>query len=186
MSPLATMWESDEKQDVIVVLICDASGHGTHCAGVIAGSGYGFASNRCELYVGKVLSDRSNKGSPHSLLEGMKWARDKDCEIISLSVGSGYFNPEVHRVIQKLTLKNVIIVAAAGNQGAMQDDSVSYPATFGDVICVGSHTKHGHASPFSSQGRQIDVLAPGQGIASCVPANFWIGCDDSPGGCSMQ
>ena len=68
----------------------DQVGHGTHCAGTIAGrdvNGHriGVAPGVSEILAGKVLGEQG--GSTESLLKGMQWALDEGASVISMSLG---------------------------------------------------------------------------------------------------
>jgi subtilisin family serine protease len=68
----------------------DAFGHGTHCAGTIAGRDvdgfrYGVAPGVEELLVGKVLGDAG--GSTDTLMRAMLWALESGAHVVSMSLG---------------------------------------------------------------------------------------------------
>ena len=68
----------------------DADGHGTHCAGTIAGRDvngyrYGVAPGVEELLVGKVLG--AEGGSTEWLMRAMLWALEAGADVISMSLG---------------------------------------------------------------------------------------------------
>jgi subtilisin family serine protease len=68
----------------------DPVGHGTHCAGTIAGrevNGYrfGVAPGVEELLVGKVLG--SEGGSTDALMKAMLWALESEANVMSMSLG---------------------------------------------------------------------------------------------------
>ncbi len=70
----------------------DRVGHGTHCAGVIAGPRvpsrgprYGVACDT-ELFVGKVFNT-SSEASDDALIAGISWAVENRCDIVSMSFG---------------------------------------------------------------------------------------------------
>jgi subtilisin family serine protease len=48
-------------------------------------------------------------------------------------------------------------------------DTVGYPAGFPEMVAVGSIDRRKRLSQFSSRGRQVDVVAPGDEITSCYP-----------------
>lgn len=59
---------------------------------------------------------------------------------------------------------DVVVVAAAGNEGA---DGADYPAAYPGVIAVGSLGRNGtrvYRSSFSNYGSALDILAPGEDI----------------------
>ena len=68
----------------------DPVGHGTHCAGTIAGREvdgyrYGVAPGIEELLVGKVLG--SDGGSTDALMSAMLWALESGAHVMSMSLG---------------------------------------------------------------------------------------------------
>jgi len=72
----------------------DQNGHGTHCAGIIAGgtvqsARIGVAPKIDCLLIGKVL-DRFGHGSTKMILDAMIWAVDHGANIISISLGIDY------------------------------------------------------------------------------------------------
>ncbi|NCZ53939.1 MAG: subtilisin Carlsberg, partial [Verrucomicrobia bacterium] len=48
-------------------------------------------------------------------------------------------------------------------------DTVGYPAGFPEMVAVGSIDRQKKLSSFSSRGRQVDIVAPGDQITSCYP-----------------
>lgn len=63
-----------------------------------------------------------------------------------------------HEIIQKLTDKGIIIIAAAGNQG----ETVSFfPAAYEEVISVGAYDQQHKKATFSNYGSRVDIMAPG-------------------------
>jgi subtilisin family serine protease len=68
----------------------DRIGHGTHCAGTIAGRDfngyrYGVAPGVDELLVGKVVGAKG--GSTDALMRGMLWALESGAHVMSMSLG---------------------------------------------------------------------------------------------------
>jgi subtilisin family serine protease len=68
----------------------DTNGHGTHCAGTIAGQDvngtrFGVARGLDELLVGKVLGKRG--GSTATIASAMVWALDNGANVLSMSLG---------------------------------------------------------------------------------------------------
>lgn len=147
----------------------DEKGHGTHCAGIIAGIESGLAHG-VQLYIGKVL-DRDGRGSKDSLAEGIEWAIDQEVDIISMSLGQRQFNLEIWEKVQTALKNGIIVVCAAGNDGSWYEQSIRFPASIGGVIRVGSVDIKGNPSYFSSVGGvQIDVCALGSDVLSTWPS----------------
>lgn len=68
----------------------DEVGHGTHCAGTIAGRDvegfrFGIATGITELLAGKVLGREG--GSSDAIVQGVHWAVDNGANVISMSLG---------------------------------------------------------------------------------------------------
>jgi len=147
----------------------DPSSHGTHCAGIIA-STFPY----CRLAIGKVLPDNRYRSiGVQPLVQGIYWAvNDCKADVISLSLGCTKWNMDVETSIQYALYKGVVIVCAASNYGRSLQHSIGWPARSGNVICVGSHDIHGLTSSFSSVGRELELLAPGEYIPSTTAYGF--------------
>lgn len=154
----------------------DDIGHGTHCAGILVGDKYRFPNPAyssihvgvapdAELIVGKVIN-RNGRGEIASLCSAIEWAVEQQADVISLSIGSKNSNTKLLMAINNAINKGVVIVSSAANYGASESYPIGYPARYGNVICVGSHTKNGNPSAFTSIGREVDFSAPGENIWS--------------------
>lgn len=165
----------------------DRCGHGTHCAGIIAGSDIFFGNNRkvpniqvgvapdVELYIGKVLSD-DGKGDIRWTVEAIDWAISKEVHIINMSLGySGILFPEIKSAIDRaIDSHDIIVCCAAGNEGP-KPKTLCEPGAYGKCITVGAISSNNRLAWFSSRGSNIDVVAPGVNIASCYigsPSSF--------------
>lgn len=157
----------------------DDHGHGTHCAGTVAGDGTagsqtGMAPDATIMCV-KVL-DSGGSGSESGVWDGIEFAVDNGADVISMSLGwqhSWGVDRESWRDTFNYALAaGVIASVAAGNEG---DQQGSYPIpdnvrTPGDcpppwlhpdqtltggvssVVCIGSTTSSDVISSFSSRG----------------------------------
>ena len=77
----------------------DLNGHGTHCAGTIAGveneKGVVGVAPEAKLLIGKVL-DSNGSGSYRSIIQGIEWATNwkgkngEKVRVISMSLGGSY------------------------------------------------------------------------------------------------
>lgn len=141
----------------------DLSGHGTHCAGIIA-----QVVPEAKLLIGKVVNVQGEYND-EALAKGIEWATLRGAKVISLSLGVREYHHNVTLAVFKAVLCGVSIVCAAANDGYSSHMSIAHPASLGNVICVGSHAIQGRPSPFSSVGREIDFLAPGEHIVSYLP-----------------
>jgi subtilisin family serine protease len=144
--------------------------HGTHVAGTIVAaqnsSGvYGVAYN-AELYHARVLGPTGGYSS--DIMAGVRWlVETAGCRVINLSLGGGASSRTEDRFYKEMRSKGALVVAATGNDGARK---VSYPAAYAINIAVGAVDSTNTIASFSNQGRAVDVVAPGVGVLSSVPA----------------
>ncbi|MGW2559472.1 S8 family peptidase [Streptomyces sp. NPDC001514] len=164
--------------------VTDLNGHGTHVASTVAGSGaasqgrYKGVAPGAELLIGKVL-DGSGSGSFSGILEGMEWAAAQGADIVSMSLGSSLPSDGSDPLSQAVeTLSGdggPLFVVAAGNEGTPR--SIGSPAAAPSALTVGSITKEGEMSSFSSRGPAVadggvkpEITAPGSAITAARAA----------------
>ncbi len=147
----------------------DANGHGTHCAGIVGArlNGVGFVgvAPKSQLMIGKVLANNGS-GAYSWITEGVYWAVESGADVISMSLGGPGSDSELFKAIQYALFHGVYVICAAGNEGALNQNSIGYPGRYGGVITVASHDRNGNPSGFSSRGGEVDVMAPGSEIWS--------------------
>lgn len=167
----------------------DDNGHGTHVAGIAAGSGVG-SDGRCmgaapgaHLVVGKILDARGN-GNLKDVLKAFLWiGENKDrygVRIVNVSIGSAGIDtrngPALVEGVEKLWDEGLVVVTAAGNMGP-KPGSITAPGCSRKVITVGSSDLLDRYSGISGVGPtkeavcKPDVVMPGDGILSCAPGN---------------
>lgn len=164
-----------------------SSGHGTHVAGTVAGTGAMSANDarRANYYDGIapeafLLGLGTGEGlNILFALEGFDYALSNQqrysIDIITNSWGSSnsVYDPNnpINRASYEAYRRGMVVTFAAGNDGPAEDTLNPY-AIVPWVINVGSGTKTGGLSDFSSRGvagdlyKHIDVIAPGSGICS--------------------
>lgn len=153
----------------------DGNGHGTHCAGTVLGrEGIGVAP-AASLLVGKVLSNRGS-GSSDAIAQGITWAVDAGADVISMSLGSSSPYQPMQSALQYAWSKGVVVVAAAGNSGYTgRANTIGYPGRYPETLCIGAYRSDGQRASFSSGGREMDMVCPGQDIISCSTQNGYVG-----------
>jgi subtilisin family serine protease len=149
---------------------CD--GHGTAIAGLIAGNSTGVAPG-ADLVNVKVLDCNPIGGnSTADIIAGIDWvtahAVAPAVVNLSLQLQAGASSPTLRTAIANLRSKDVVVVAAAGND----NDHVAQvePANYPHVLAVGGS--------MSSGRRWVDPGAPSTGCSSSAPAcgsNFGAG-----------
>ena len=140
----------------------DDNGHGTHVAGTIAQStnnGYGVAGIAYEAKIMplKVLANGGG-GTVADIAEAIKFAADNDADVINMSLGGGGASHLMEEAIDYAHKKNVVIIAAAGNENR---NAAAYPARYPHVISVAATDSVGVKAPYSNYGAGVDISAPG-------------------------
>jgi subtilisin family serine protease len=147
----------------------DPSDHGTSVASLAAaqtnnGVGLPGAGWNATLISYRVLTGTSPggpyAGSLSAVVAAIMNATDRGADVINLSLG-GPDSTALRTAIDYALTRGVIVVAAAGNDGA---STRVYPAAYDNVIAVGSIGPTGARSSFSNFGPWVDVYAPGEGI----------------------
>ena len=159
----------------------DDHGHGTHVAGIAAGTGgishvYMGVAPGAQLYAVKVLNV-SGIGYDSWVVAGIEWSVENDADVITMSIGGwGYPYDPVSMASDAAVDAGVVVTVAAGNSGPSYM-SMDSPGLATKVITVGATTKGDTVATFSSRGPNAydyrgdpDVVAPGVGIIS---ADAW-------------
>jgi type VII secretion-associated serine protease mycosin len=160
--------ESQDGSDI------DASGHGTHVAGIIASAanngigGSGVAPN-AQLLPIKVL-DQAGQGDARDVAAGVRYAADNGAKVINLSLGGATESSSLTQAITYANDKGALVVAAAGNGGA--NDKPKWPASLDLTLAVTAVDQSNGATSFDQRGEYIDIAAPGTGIVSTVKGDY--------------
>jgi len=102
----------------------DQNGHGTHCAGIIAGTGEASSGRYRGVAPGALLMNArvlnsEGSGELSGVIAGIEWAVDNGADVISISIGR--FNPgDVQSKPECMTVDaamdaGVVVCIAAGN-----------------------------------------------------------------------
>ncbi|MCX7848458.1 MAG: S8 family serine peptidase, partial [bacterium] len=143
----------------------DLHGHGTACAGIIAGNGLGAHSvkgiaPRAYVMAVKVM-DASGRGTAFDVVEGPLYAVERGARVINLSMSAQGESEAVREAIAYAWQRGAVVVAAAGNEGR---DEVAFPGSVGEVISVGAVDGLLQRAPFSNYGGKLTVVAPGVAV----------------------
>jgi serine protease AprX len=143
----------------------DDQGHGTHCAGITAGTGapdyqYIGVAPKAQLVGVKVL-DSGGSGSFATVMAGMEWTVEKrhvfNIRAASMSLGgpgaiewTSSEEESVNRMGNEMMREGVALFIAAGNSAVSAQ--IGTPGSAEDVITVGALDKNTAIAVYSSQG----------------------------------
>ena len=173
--------------------------HGSMMAGILIADGHlKGAATGISLSVAAALGERQGMetvGDTTLVAQAIDWCiEERSADIISLSLGGmqnsdGNTSSEVENAVMEALGKGVYVVAAAGNDGGVDDDGlVSSPANVPLVIAVGAVQKGGLIWDSSSRDDSItdgqgnnridphqkpEITAPGVGIISTAPGTSY-------------
>jgi subtilisin family serine protease len=169
----------------------DTIGHGSHCAGIIAGGPVGpgggirgFAPaaeiHVCRIFPGGRFSD---------LVQALDYCMEQGIDVANMSLGGGEPSQIIEQRIVRAKQMGMACIIAAGNSSG----PVQFPASTPHCLAVAALGKWGEfpddsfhsqqaldgfqsrdgyfPAKFSCFGPEIDVCAPGVGIVSSLPAD---------------
>ncbi|MGP3973636.1 S8 family peptidase [Streptomyces sp. 8N114] len=145
-------------------------GHGTAMASDVL-----KVAPKAEILSVRVIDDKKEhdaddwKTGPSPVAQGIEYAVNHGADVISMSLGGdsfgSSFNEEETKALAHAAHKGVTVVASAGNDGDVFNDS-SYPAGYPGVIAVAAVKQGGSRAEFSTVRTYNTVAAPGVGIVS--------------------
>ena len=162
---------------------CPVTGcyHGTHVAGIAAGSGSELAGVAPGAGIVSVRVFSSQFAFLSDILAGLEWvlevSEQHSIAAVNMSFGSGSvflggcattltYAPFVE-LIQNLRAAGIAPVVASGNNAS--SEGISFPACISSAVSVGSTTKQDLVSSFSNASLELSLLAPGAAIESSIP-----------------
>lgn len=150
--------------------------HGTHVASIIfgqLGSPVRGIAPQCKGLSIPVFADEGQQLSQLDLARAIEQAVNAGAHIINISGGQltdeGEAEGWLRRAVQLCQEKNVLIVAAAGNDGCA---CLHVPAALPAVLAVGAMDDQGKPIGFSNWGKSYQdrgILAPGENILGAKP-----------------
>ncbi|HEX4911338.1 MAG TPA: S8 family serine peptidase [Permianibacter sp.] len=150
----------------------DENSHGTHVAGTIAAinnSGVGVVgvnpNRNLKLHIVKVFGANGWAYSS-SLVTAANKCASAGANVISMSLGGGRKSRTEENAFKSLASKNILSIAAAGNDG---NTTLSYPASYASVMSVAAVDENKAWATFSQYNSAVDIAAPGVGVLSTVP-----------------
>jgi subtilisin family serine protease len=150
----------------------DTVGHGTFTAGLVgAAANNGGAAGEGAIgvaYGARVMpiqvTNTADGGTVDDIISGIYYAVDHGAQIISISLGDYGYSPFEQDAIDYAWQNNVLVVAAAGNDGDTTNggqNRVIYPAADNHVLAVGATASDDSPASYTNTGPYVGVAAPG-------------------------
>ena len=164
----------------------DENSHGTHVAGTVAAVNnaigvVGVMPNRTiSLYIAKVF-DAEGSASSSVIARAMLACRDAQANVVSMSLGGAAASKVEERAADELAKSNILVIAAAGNDG---NDTVSFPAGFASVVSVAAIDAKKRVASFSQFNSDVELAGPGVEVLSTVPKFSQVAASLTVGGTS--
>ena len=156
----------------------DLNGHGTFCAGLVAGTGSASSGNYSGIAPGAQLMSAKvllSDGTGYSswIIRGIEWSVTNGADIILLPFSTlGFPGDPLSEAVMRATENGVLVICAAGDQGPNHMTIMS-PGESLAAVTVGAYdSANGQVPDFSSRGPTFDfrtkpdIIAPGVDIIS--------------------
>ncbi len=165
----------------------DIQYHGTHVAGTISATGNNGEGVTGVVWRGKVLAlqvfrpvvidgKKRVRARDINIAEAVSYATKAGARVINMSLGgSGKLEDEDPRMVAAMKMAEdagVLVVCAAGNEGADNDTTPHFPSSYPNpnVIAVANIKRDGNLSEGSNFGlNSVHIAAPGTDIWSTSP-----------------
>lgn len=152
----------------------DTGIHGTHTAGILVGQPFKGAmfgvAPKAKLAAAVVIEGGD---VPARVLGALDWCVEQSCRVINMSLGIRGYEPLFEDILDLLRERNILPVAAVGNEGPLTSRS---PGNHLPVVSVGAIDDTDHVWWSSSSqrvpGKQRvvpDLVTPGVAVWSSVP-----------------
>ena len=146
----------------------DDHGHGSHCAGIIAGvgnNGRGIigVAPRALVMIVKSL-DSGGTGTGTQLSNGIMYAVNNGANVLSNSWGGGGQSTPIANAINCARSRNRVVVVASGNDNL--NAALWSPANIRGVLTVAALEPGLKRASFSNFGSVVDFSAPGVDVLS--------------------
>lgn len=161
--------------------------HGTHVSGIIAAKrgndiGIDGVANNVQIMALRAVPDGDERDK--DVANAIRYAVDNGAQVINMSFGKAYspHTDYVYEAIEYAEKKGVLLVHAAGNGAANNDEEANFPNDYigrkenmSNWIEVGASSwgsDNNYIGNFSNYGKKnVDVFAPGVKIYSLSPGD---------------
>lgn len=163
-------------------VLTDNHGHGTHIAGIIgAEGGNRIGTSGVAPQVSLMVLKYYDPNAPgdqnlENTVRAIRYAVKMKAHIINYSGGGLEFSRAEYEAIAEARKKNILVVAAAGNEQSDSDKNKYYPADYDldNIISVTAINQKTQVLASSNYGvHTVDLAAPGEDIYSTLPGGSY-------------
>lgn len=157
--------------------VTDIDGHGTFVASLAGGSpagGGALAGFGGDARLMIVQAGIDNALNDADIARGIVYAVDHGAQIVNLSIAAPAPSKVEQRAISYAIRRNVLVVAAAGNDYE-NGNQVQYPAAYlqsrpgnGGGLVVAASDENGMRASFSNVGDDVSLAAPGENVLGAL------------------
>lgn len=139
----------------------DKKYHGTNCASVLM-----QVAPNADVYVARVIA-ADGSIDPDHVSDALDWAMKQKVDIISISFAWEKVKSNVQQRIKKAIGSNILVFAAASNDGELISANGVWPASENSVFCIHSGEGYGLPARYSTAPRpdKINFKLLGERIA---------------------
>ncbi len=139
--------------------------HGTAIASLLVGKkmpGFRGLLPTASLFAAAAFGeDTGSRATVLAIARALDWLVGQDVQVINLSF-SGPDNHLLERAVQQVAARQIILIAAAGNEGP--NGPTAYPAAYDDVVAVTGVDRFQRPYRQANRGEYIAFAAPGERI----------------------
>ena len=147
----------------------DGNGHGTHVSGIVAANNNNIGvvgmAPEASLIAVKVLDDLGT-GRFSDVVAGIEYAINAKADVANLSLGGTMDSQAMHEAVIRAHKSGLIVAAAAGNNGEVGENPLSYPGAYPEVVGTAAVDDNDLRAYFSSYNKYVALAAPGVNVLS--------------------
>ena len=161
----------------------DCIGHGTAVTGIIAAPQVagvqfvGVAPQATILPIKQTNTENDNTGNAAGIAAGINAAVSAGARVINISVTVTTPTDDLRAAVARASAADVVIVAAAGNDG-QGNNFAAYPAAFAtsfdNVLAVSATDQSDSVGSFSESGKYVNIAAPGVNVEVPAPISGYV------------